>query len=514
MARSVPSNLPCTKATDAAPKLLIIMVGLPARGKSYIVRKLSRYLNWLQYEARVFNVGERRRAEAHIEQSGEKADEPPIGRGQFSSSAAFFDPTDPNLVSARDQIALKTLDELLNWLSRQESSSIGILDATNSTQERRQILLSHIRQKRGTLNEVLFIESCCFDQDILEHNFKLKLNGPDYRGQDPDDALSDFRQRVAFYEKSYVPLGEVEELDKIPYLQVIDVGRKINTHLIQGYLSSQVVEYMLNFNLSERQIWIFSGGESIDDSVGRIGRRSDLTENGQRYAASLVRFIHGERERWEKKQRHRTQNRDSARFSVGDLAGNRNALHSQPHNNWSRPLDFCIWTSTMPQTTQTASSFCENLFTKSQMKMLDDLNAGDMAGLTFEEIATSQPSVYTARKQHKLLYRWPGLGGECYVDLISRLRPVILELERRKDHVLLVTHRAVVRVLLSYFLDLRRDDLAEMVIPKNWGFCLQPVCIFTKPHIVAISRGGPLLTRAQFRHRMASISVLILTEPN
>ncbi|KFY80758.1 hypothetical protein V499_00412 [Pseudogymnoascus sp. VKM F-103] len=451
------------------------MVGLPARGKSYIVRKLSRYLNWLQYEARVFNVGERRRAEAHVEQSGEKAEESHLSRGQFSSSAAFFDPTNADLVSARDQIALKTLDELLNWLSRQDSSSIGILDATNSTQERRQILLSHIRRKRGTLNEVLFIETCCFDQDILEHNFQLKLNGPDYRGQDPDEALRDFRQRVVFYEKSYVPLGEVEEQDKIPYLQVIDVGRKINTHLIQGYLSSRVVEYMLNFNLSERQIWIFSGGESIDDSAGRIGRRSDLTENGQRYAASLVRFIHGERERWEKKrQSHRTQNRDSTRFSVDDPTRKQDALHPQRHKNWSRPLDFCIWTSTMPQTTQTALGFCEKLFTKLQMKTLDDLNAGDMAGLTFEEIAKSQPAVYTARKQHKLLYRWPGLGGECYVDLISRLRPVILELERRKDHVLLVTHRAVVRVLLSYFLDLRRDDLAEMVIPKNWGFCLKP----------------------------------------
>ncbi|KFZ09014.1 hypothetical protein V502_08990 [Pseudogymnoascus sp. VKM F-4520 (FW-2644)] len=468
MVSSILSSLPRTKATDpgyAAPKLLIIMVGLPARDKSYIVRKLSRYLNWLQYEARVFNVGERRRVEAHIEQSGEKAEGSHLGRGQFSSSAAFFDPTDPDLVSARDQIALKTLDELLNWLSRQESSSIGILDATNSTRERRQILLSHIRLKLGTLNEVLFIESCCFDQNILERNFQLKLNGPDYRGQDPEEALRDFRQRVVFYEKSYVPLGEVEEQYKIPYLQVIDVGRKINTHLIQGFLSSQVVEYMLNFNLSDRQIWIFCGGESVDDSVGRIGRRSDLTENGQRYAASLVRFIQEERELLEKKrQSHRTQNRDPTKFSLGP----------QRDKNWSHPLDFCIWTSTMPQTTQTALGFCEELFTKSQMKTLDDLNAGDMAGLTFEEIAMVHPSVYAARKQHKLLYRWPGLGGECYVDLIHRLRPVILELERRKDNVLLVTHRAVVRVLLSYFLDLRRDDLAEMVIPKNWGFCLKP----------------------------------------
>ncbi|KAK3942520.1 6-phosphofructo-2-kinase-domain-containing protein [Diplogelasinospora grovesii] len=458
---------------NAAPKLVIIMVGLPARGKSYIVRKLSRYLNWLQYDTRVFNAGERRRTAAHVEGRGDKAkEESRLGRGQFSSSAAFFDPANPDLVSARDQIALETLDELLDWLSGRDSSSIGILDATNSTPKRRQRVLSHIRKRLGSLDWVIFFESCCFDHDILERNFRLKLNGPDYRSQDPNEALRDFRQRVAFYEKSYVPLGKAEEQEKIPYLQVIDVGRKINTHLIQGFLSNQVVEYMLNFNLSERQIWIFCGGESIDDSVGRIGRRSDLTASGQQYAASLVRFIQEERKRWEESRRNRglEDHRQAKPRSTHEEV----TLGSHADNKSPQPLDFCIWTSTMPQTIQTASGFGDEFFAKSQMKMLDDLNAGDMAGLTFEEIAALHPAVYAARKQHKLQYRWPGLGGECYLDLIHRLRPIILELERRKDHMLLVTHRAVVRVLLSYFLDLRRDDLAEMTIPKNWGFSLKP----------------------------------------
>lgn len=35
--------------------LNIYIVGLPARGKSYIVKKLRRYLNWLQYETKVRN---------------------------------------------------------------------------------------------------------------------------------------------------------------------------------------------------------------------------------------------------------------------------------------------------------------------------------------------------------------------------------------------------------------------------------------------------------------------------
>ena len=39
-------------------KHLICMVGLPARGKTYIAKKLSRYLNWIGITTSVFNVGE------------------------------------------------------------------------------------------------------------------------------------------------------------------------------------------------------------------------------------------------------------------------------------------------------------------------------------------------------------------------------------------------------------------------------------------------------------------------
>jgi hypothetical protein len=37
------------------------MVGLPARGKSYVVQLLSRYLKWCHINVKAFNVGEYRR---------------------------------------------------------------------------------------------------------------------------------------------------------------------------------------------------------------------------------------------------------------------------------------------------------------------------------------------------------------------------------------------------------------------------------------------------------------------
>ena len=49
---------------------------------------------------------------------------------------------------------------------------------------------------------------------------RLKLSGPDYKDQNPVTALADFKKRVALYEKSYVPLGEYEEKNDMPYIQV------------------------------------------------------------------------------------------------------------------------------------------------------------------------------------------------------------------------------------------------------------------------------------------------------
>jgi hypothetical protein len=47
---------------DLSPyRLFVIMVGLPARGKSFIAQKLCRYLNWLGYSSKVFNLGKFRR---------------------------------------------------------------------------------------------------------------------------------------------------------------------------------------------------------------------------------------------------------------------------------------------------------------------------------------------------------------------------------------------------------------------------------------------------------------------
>ncbi|KAI1812359.1 6-phosphofructo-2-kinase-domain-containing protein [Poronia punctata] len=456
---------PHHEAGTSRSKLIIIMVGLPASGKSYIAKKLCRYLNWLQHKTLVFNVGDRRRTSSS------------------ASDATFFDPSSPACVSFRDRLALDTLDELLEWLDN-DQGDIGILDATNSTFARRELLLTHIRLHQQQQHagkgaaetiKILFLESRCADKVIREANIRLKLSGPDYAGKDATRSLADFRRRVAHYEKAYEPLGDVEEDRGYAFVSMTDAGRKMNTHLIRGYITSQTVEYLLNFNLARRRIWLSCHGESLEEIKGRVGLYSDLSERGKRYASALATFVHGDAQ-----QQQQRRSETTATTNGTTQTHPQPQPQPQPAPSSSR---YCIWTSTWPQAVQTGQSFPNVSYDKTATKMLDDLNAGTMAGLTVEEIMKRHPDEYAARRRDKLLYRWPGLGGEGYVDLIVRLRPLILELERTTDNIVLITHRAVVRVLITYFLGIQRDDLGGIQLPKDTVYCfdIEPYGIIPRP---------------------------------
>jgi broad specificity phosphatase PhoE len=41
----------------------------------------------------------------------------------------------------------------------------------------------------------------------------------------------------------------------------------------------------------------------------------------------------------------------------------------------------------------------------------------------------------------RLRYRYPGVGGESYLDVIERIRPIIIELERQRRSVSIVLYQ-------------------------------------------------------------------------
>jgi 6-phosphofructo-2-kinase len=520
---------------DVGSKLVIVMVGLPARGKSYITKKMARYLNWLQHDTRIFNVGEKRRVAASghgfrlsqhslervstgvrqaLEQhrdspaqvaakilihgdAGLDPQNPPdplhdqedaivedggplrvqvtspndgeeLDGKHMDQSANFFDPNNTRAAQLREQCAMETLDDLLDYILK-GSGSVGIFDATNSTLARRKLIMERIRKRAGPELNVLFVESVCRDQNLLESNMRLKLSGPDYQDKDPYAALEDFKKRVAIYEQNYVPIGDYEEDHNMPYVKMVDVGRKMISHQIKGFLAGQAVYYLLNFNLAPRMIWITRHGESTDNVAGRIGGDSELSENGQQYGRAMTRFINRQRKDWAVRQADKMAN-----THFPPVPGD----HTPPNPYFSHDVvdqhNFCVWTSMLKRSVQSAQHFCDEDYEVKQMRMLDELNAGIMEGLTYDEIRTKHAEEYLRRRRDKLAYRYPGPGGEGYLDVINRIRPVIVELERMTDHCLLVTHRSVARVLLAYFQGLKREDVADLDCPLGMLYQLEP----------------------------------------
>ncbi len=70
--------------------------------------------------------------------------------------------------------------------------------------------------------------------------------------------------------------------------------------------------------------------------------------------------------------------------------------------------------------------------------------------MTYEEIQEKFPREFALRDQDKFNYRYP--RGESYTDLVHRLEPVIMELERQKD-VLVICHQVhlIVDIILRWY---------------------------------------------------------------
>ncbi|MBX2801813.1 MAG: 6-phosphofructo-2-kinase/fructose-2,6-bisphosphatase [Myxococcales bacterium] len=388
---------------DNGPRVLV-MVGLPARGKTYLARKLVRYLNWRGVTAQVFNVGNYRRRD--------------LGSAQ---PAAFFDPDNPVGFEARRGVAQAALDDLMQWVAH-NPNGVAVYDATNVTRSRR----AHLTRTLAEVDiEPIFVESICTDEAVVEANIReTKLSMPDYADARPDAATRDFRARIAHYQRSYEPLTTSEG----PWIKLVDVGEQVHLNRIRGFLPSRIVFFLMNLHIVPRPIFLMRHGESAYNVQKRIGGDPDLTERGRDFADRASQYL---------------QRRCSTPPS--------------------------LWTSTLQRTIQTASAFP---WTPTALRSLDEIDAGRCDGWTYDEVRTQMPEEFAARKLDKLRYRYP--RGESYEDVMDRLEPLIVELERQRDPVVIVAHQAVLRCLVAYLTDRSPEDCPFLEIPLHTVIELVP----------------------------------------
>src|SRR5690349_10951887 len=81
------------------------------------------------------------------------------------------------------------------------------------------------------------------------------------------------------------------------------------------------------------------------------------------------------------------------------------------------------------------------------------------------------PEDFANRDEDKFNYRYR--GGESYRDVVLRLEPVIMELERQRN-ILIIGHQAILRCIYAYFMNHSHEKLPYIKIPLHTVIQLTP----------------------------------------
>ncbi|KAJ0176403.1 hypothetical protein K1T71_007582 [Dendrolimus kikuchii] len=353
------------------------------------------------------------------------------------TSHEFFRADNKKAMAIRQQCALDALHDVCEWLRK--GGEVAVFDATNSTLDRRRMIRDIVVHKMGF--KLFFVESICDDPRIIEQNImEVKVSSPDYTNiQNTDNVLNDFLLRIEHYKERYEPLDENLE-SEYSFMKIYDTGEKVVVHKHEGHIQSRIVYYLMNIHIVPRTIYLTRHGESMHNLVGRIGGDSELSPRGRQYACALGSYIEQQ-----------------------CIPGLR------------------VWTSWMRRAIQTVKDVKAP---QERWKALNEIDAGICEEMTYAEIQQKYPSDFNARDANKFAYRYP--RGESYEDLVARLEPVIMELERQ-GNVLVVSHQAVMRCLLAYFLDKSAEDLPYLQVPLHTVIKLTPVAYGCREEHIQLS---------------------------
>ena len=244
--------------------LYIVMVGLPARGKSIIATRLKEYLAKDGIKTRIFNNGAVRRKLT----------------GKYTSSPEFYDPGNSEGVALREKIALINIERARNYLNTK--GQVAILDATNVSPKRREKI-----SRLLTGYPLLFVECINDDEEILEASILRKTTAPEFDHLKMEAAIEGFRQRIHYYDSIYIPLngneGNFVRLDSL------------NNQIIEEEIAEDIPYYerIRDFMVTDivKNLFLIRHGETYFNLENRIGGDSVLTENGMDQAGVLAGYF-------------------------------------------------------------------------------------------------------------------------------------------------------------------------------------------------------------------------------
>ncbi|KAF3760277.1 hypothetical protein M406DRAFT_283395 [Cryphonectria parasitica EP155] len=393
-------------------RIAIVMVGLPARGKTHICVSMARYLSWLGVKTRIFHLGDYRRAT--------------VGPGETVPEDYFFPNASPASVMLRQKILKKCREDIYAWLNH-ENGQVAIYDAVNPTAAGRRALAKEFAKHD--------VQSFVDDEKILRENARnVKISSPDFHGMDPDEAAKLYLRRI----EMKIPVFETMNEKELNYVKMINAGRAFfYNNLSFNYLSHRIVFYLTNLHIKSRTTFFVRAGSAEEESYRSD---ADLSEAGRAYAIKMTETL----------LKHREQERQSAIEAGGpDIP--------------LRPLT--VWTSTRLRTVQTAKPLQDEGYKVRQRSQMSSINPGVCEKLSERAIRAMYPDEVEKHDLDPYHHRYP--RAESYHDLAVRLEPIILELEREQNDLLIIAHESVLRVLYAYLMHCSTMDIPKLKFPRD-----------------------------------------------
>lgn len=460
-----------------AGQLCIVLVGLPARGKTHHAVALTRYLRWLGVRTHAFHLGDYRR-----KLSGEK----------FKVPDDYFQPVaSKETVEFREKVEKACMDDLFGFLKKQ-GGQVAIYDAVNATATIRRALKARLEKEDVG---VLFVECITTDDELVARNVRdVKLSSPDFQGLDYKDAVRNYLRRIELRIPHYETMAEEE----LSYIKLINVSERfVLNRAPLGYLQNRIVFFLMNTHIKSGCVYFARAGCSATDSELKYKNDDSLNDAGREYAEKLKTAVlaHIE-ERHMLLQSGRTTALDTPASPVGQDTTIESAMFPEeqiqtrlakaketvPEKQklWTTPTpttslmlskagqlpsQLIVWSSKRIRTIETAEYFEREGFRVTHRSQLTQLNPGNVDGMTTEEIKAKFPKDYEEHQENPYHHRYA--RSESYHDLAVRMEPLIMEMERNRGDLLVIAHESVLRVLYGYLMACTVQDIPFLKFPRN-----------------------------------------------
>lgn len=464
-----------------AGKMCIVLVGLPARGKTHHAVALTRYLRWLGVRTHAFHLGDYRR-----KLSGQNFQVPD---DYFQINAS------EETVLFRKRVEEACMKDLFGFLN--DGGQVAIYDAVNATAKIRRDLKSKFEKENVG---VLFVECISTDDHLVARNVRdVKLSSPDYQGFDYQDAVRSYLKRIELRIPHYETMNETE----LSYIKLINVSERfVLNRAPLGYLQNRIVFFLMNTHLKSGCVYFARAGCSKDSEL--LYKNDDpLNDAGHEYAKKLKQtvlahveerhiMLHSGRSTTiatpstplHDKSDNEGSSENSSLFPEDQIQtrlakakerlpeGQRTWTTPTPTTSsiWAKGLkesrsQLVVWSSKRIRTVETAQYFAREGIKVMQRTQLTQLNPGEVDGLSAEEINERFPTEYKEHQENPYHHRYS--RSESYHDLAVRMEPLIMELERTRGDLLIIAHESVLRVLYGYLMACTVGDIPFLKFPRN-----------------------------------------------